>query len=478
METNVKEISRGKVYQFFLCDVAKGLFTGMISNYLLYFYQPTVKSGIISLMPDSTIFGFITIMALLTSIGKIVDAITDPLVANLSDKLNSRFGRRMTLMRLSAIPYALGAFMIFMAPFEAGSVGNAVWVGVWLVVYYTAYTFYYIPQRALVPEIIPDSKKRVGYYAVSTALFMGSSAVMYATTLFVSFFKNAGYTAIAAWRSVFAIFAAIGVVCLLASAFAFRENDYVRKQSKPQESLFKSFVTVFKNRNFVLFTLGDLSSYISMAFFQSTLIYYITVLLGIEESQSVIVMAVAIGVAIASFPLIVKISKKYNKKTPLLVGSYIFAAVFTLIFFGNDIASLMPGYELVLGVVIGLAVAFPFAAINILPQSIVSDIIQEDSLVNGVNREGIFSATKTFIEKIASAVAMVIVSSVLAIGAVEGEEVGLRGVKLTGVFAAVFTVISIIFFHLYNDKMVIENIERLKAEKADKEGFSNVEEVK
>ncbi len=466
METNVKEISRGKVYQFFLCDVAKGLFTGMISNYLLYFYQPTVKSGIISLMPDSTILGFITIMALLTGIGKIVDAVTDPLVANLSDKLNSRFGRRMTLMRLAAVPYALGAFMIFMAPFEAGSAGNAVWVGVWLVVYYTAYTFYYIPQRALVPEIIPDSKKRVGYYAVSTALFMGSSAVMYATTLFVSFFKNAGYTAISAWRSVFAIFAAIGVICLVASAFAFRENDYVRKQSKPQESLLKSFVTVFKNRNFVLFTLGDLSSYISMAFFQSTLIYYITVLLGIEESQSVIVMAVAIGVAIASFPLIVKISKKYNKKTPLLVGSYIFAAVFTLIFFGNDIALLMPGYELVLGVVIGLAVAFPFAAINILPQSIVSDIIQEDSLVNGVNREGIFSATKTFIEKIASAVAMVIVSSVLAIGAIEGEEVGLLGVKLTGVFAAVFSVISIIFFHLYNDKMVIENIERLKAEKA------------
>ena len=195
------------------------------------------------------------------------------------------------------------------------------------------------------------------------------------------------------------------------------------------------------------------------------MLYYITTLLGVEESQSFIVMAVAIGVAIGCFPLIVKISKKFNKKLPLLIGSYIFAVVFAFIFFGDQIAALAPGYELVIGIIMGLLVAFPFAAINVLPQSIVSDIIQEDCLVSGVNREGIFSATKTFIEKIAYAVAMVIVSSVLAIGAKEGEEVGLLGIKLTGIFACVFTVISIVFFHKYNDKKVTENIDRLKAQK-------------
>ncbi len=462
---SVKEISRGKVYQFFLCDVAKGLFNGMIGNYLLYFYQPTATSGITSLLPSNKILGFITIMALLTGISKVIDAVSDPLVANLSDKLNSKYGRRMSLMRISAIPYAVSVLMIFLAPFPAGAVGNAVWVGLWLVIYYTAYTFYFIPQRALIPEIIPDAKKRVGYYAVSTALFMGSSAVMYATTLFVSFFKSAGFDAITSWRLVFTIFAVVGMACLCASAFAFKENDYVKSHAKNQDSIWKSFGVVFKNKNFVLFSAGDLASYISMAFFQTAMLYYITMLLGIKESQSFIVMAVAIGVAICSFPLIVKISKKFNKKLPLLVGSYIFAVVFAFIFFGDKIAGLMPGLELVIGIIMGLAVAFPFAAINILPQSIVSDIIQEDSLVSGLNREGIFSAVKTFIEKIAYAVAMVIVSSVLAIGANAGEEVGLLGVKLTGIFACVFTVVSLVFFHLYDDKKVTENVERLKAER-------------
>ena len=101
-----------------------------------------------------------------------------------------------------------------------------------------------------------------------------------------------------------------------------------------------------------------------------------------------------------------------------------------------------PGRELLVGLTLGFVVAFPFAAINILPQAMLSDIIQEDSLKTGVNREGIFSATKTFIEKIASAVAMMVVSNVLVIGAGAGEQVGMLGVKLTGVYAGVFSLLS------------------------------------
>ena len=118
-----------------------------------------------------------------------------------------------------------------------------------------------------------------------------------------------------------------------------------------------------------------------------------------------------------------------------------------------------PGHELFVGLALGLVVAFPFAAINILPQSILSDIIQQDSLESGVNREGFFSATKTFIEKIASALAMVVVSSILAVGAQAGESVGMQGVKLTGVYAGVFSLLSLIFFALYNDKKVTKYIE-------------------
>ena len=310
----MKKLSKGRICRFFSADIAKGLFNGMIGNYLLYFYQPTTESGILSLLPKNKFLGFITIMALLTAIGKVLDAISDPIVAQLSDRCKSKYGRRMPFLRIGAIPYALCVFLVFMAPFNPGSAWNAVWVGIFLVLYYTAYTIFYIPHKALVPEIIPDPKERVGYYAISTAFFMGSSAVMYATTLFVSFFKNLGMDAIWAWRSVFAIFAIIGCICLLISAFSFHEPDYIKETSHPSDSIFKSFGIVLKNKNFVIFSLGDLASNVSMAFFQTSMLYYITKLLNIKESMSFLVMAMAIATAIALFPLIVKISRKYHRK--------------------------------------------------------------------------------------------------------------------------------------------------------------------
>lgn len=448
------ELPKRKMYRYCLADIAKGLFNGMIGNYLLYFFQPTAKSGLPTLLPQNKLLGFITIMALLTGLGKIVDAVTDPLVAKLSDSCTHRAGRRMPFLRYAAIPYALSVLLIFYAPFRTGSVGNAVWVGIFLVIYYTAYTFFFIPRNALVPEIIPDTSVRVGYYGVSTAFFMGSSSFMYAATLFVDLLKKAGLSPLWAWRGVFTVFAVIGVICLLLSAYAFEEKDYVVGNIKPQDSIFHAIGQVFRNRNFLCFTVGDLFSGVSMAFFQTAMLYYITMLLNVPEAQAFLVMLTAIGVALCLFPMIIKISRKYNKKLPLVVASVVFTVVYGFIFFGDKIAALAPGHELLIGLAMGVVVAFPFAAINILPQSVVADIIQQDSLANGVNREGIFSATKTFVEKIASALAMIVVSSVLTVGAGAGETVGMLGVKLTGVFAGIFSLLSLYFFIRYDDKNV------------------------
>ncbi len=451
-----KKLPKRKMIRYCLSDVAKGLFNGMIGNYLLYFFQPTVKSGLPTLLPDNKFLGFLTVMALLTAVGKVIDAVTDPWVASLSDRCTHKDGRRMPFLKYAAAPYALSCLMIFMAPFSQGSVLNAVWVGFFLVAYYTAYTFFFIPRNALIPEVIPDADDRVVYYGISTAFFMGSSSFMYAATLFVNIIKGFGINALWSWRIVFTVFAAIGLTCVLLGATAFKEKDYVEVNVKPKENIFKSAKTIFKNKPFLYFFAGDLFSYVSMAFFQTAMLYYITMLLNVPESQSFLVMLSAIGVALCLFPLIVKLSKKYGKKTMLVAASIVFTVVFAFIFFADKISVFFKGYELILGMIMGVVVSFPFAAINILPQSCMSDIIQKDSIENGVNREGIFSATKTFIEKIANAIASATVSSVLVIGAVSGEAVGTLGVKLTGVFAGVFALVSLIFFMLYPEKDVTE----------------------
>lgn len=241
-------LPKRKMYRYCLADIAKGLFNGMIGNYLLYFFQPTETSGLPVLLPQNKLLGFVTVMALLTGIGKMIDAVTDPLVASLSDKCTHKDGRRMPFLRYAAIPYALSVLLIFYAPFQTGSIANAVWVGFFLFTYYTAYTFFFVPRNALVPEIIPDTKVRVGYYGISTAFFMGSSSFMYAATLFVNLLEKAGLSPLMAWRTVFTGFALIGVICLLLSAYAFNEKDYVQDNNKPKDSLMKSFALVFRKK--------------------------------------------------------------------------------------------------------------------------------------------------------------------------------------------------------------------------------------
>lgn len=453
-------LPKRKMYRYCLADIAKGLFNGMIGNYLLYFFQPTIKSGLPKLLPENKIFGFITVMALITAFGKLIDAVSDPLVASLSDKYNSPKGRRMPFMRMAAIPYAVSVLMIFYAPFENGSILNAIWVLLFLLIYYVSYTFYFIPKNALVPEIIEDSKVRVGYYAISTAFFMGSSSFMYTATLFVDMLKNQGLSPLYAWRLVFLVFAIIGGICLLLSAFAFDEKKYVKQSNKPHDSVVKSFKIMFKNKSFLNFTLGDLCSGISMAFFQASMLYYITVLLNVKESQSFIVMLVAIAVALCLFPLVVNISKKHGKKIMLIIAEVVFTIVYCFIYVGDKVVAFFPGKELLVGIMMGVAVSFPFACVNILPQSVISDIIQEDSINSGINREGMFSAVKTFIEKIASAIAMMCVSSVLAVGAINGEVVGLTGVKLTGAVAMVFALVSLFFYYRYDERKVLNTINK------------------
>lgn len=328
-----------------------------------------------------------------------------------------------------------------------------------MVAYYTAYTFYFIPRNALVPEAIPDAADRVGYYGISTAFFMGSSSFMYAATLFVDMIKGLGVSSLLSWRIVFTGFSAIGLVCVLLAATAFKETDYVESSVRPAGSLFSSLKSILKNRTFLTFLGGDLFSYISMAFFQTAMLYYITMLLNVEESKSFLVMLTAIGVALCLFPAIVAVGKKHGKKTMLVISDVIFTVTFAFIFFGDKIAALFAGHELYVGLLMGVVVAFPFAAINILPQSCMSDIIRKDSIENGINREGIFSATKTFVEKVAYSLAMVVVSSVLAIGAAAGESVGLLGVKLTGVFAGFFSLVSLICFVCYDEKSVTSYID-------------------
>ncbi|MEG0756476.1 MAG: MFS transporter, partial [Oscillospiraceae bacterium] len=146
----MKQVTSRTIAAFCVPQFAVGLFTAMLNNYLIYFYQPSAESGLPTLITQGTvILGFLTVVGLLKAIGHVFDAVTDPLVASWSDKCKHPKGRRIPFMKWAAIPFGLSALLMFCVPQAAPGMVNNIWLAVCLWSYYLFYTLYMIPHNAL-----------------------------------------------------------------------------------------------------------------------------------------------------------------------------------------------------------------------------------------------------------------------------------------------------------------------------------------
>ncbi|MEG1846146.1 MAG: MFS transporter, partial [Oscillospiraceae bacterium] len=129
----MKPVSKKIIFFYCLPQFAVGLFTVMLNNYLIYFYQPSDKSGIPTLITQGVVvLGILTVIGFIKALGHIIDAVTDPLVAGISDKCKSKSGRRIPFMKWSAIPFGLSALLIYCAPSQTPGILNGVWLAVFI----------------------------------------------------------------------------------------------------------------------------------------------------------------------------------------------------------------------------------------------------------------------------------------------------------------------------------------------------------
>lgn len=90
----MRNVDTSLIVRLRLPQFAVGLFTTMLNNYLIYFYQPSKTSGIPDLIPQGRlVLGVLTIIGMIKAVGHIIDAVTDPLIAAGSDKSRHKDGR-------------------------------------------------------------------------------------------------------------------------------------------------------------------------------------------------------------------------------------------------------------------------------------------------------------------------------------------------------------------------------------------------
>ncbi|MDD6193380.1 MAG: MFS transporter [Lachnospiraceae bacterium] len=450
----MKEVSKQTIILFCLPQFAVGLFTTMLNNYLIYFYQPTQASGLPILITQGyVVAGVLTVIGLIKAVGHIFDAVSDPVIAGISDKCQHKDGRRIPFMKWFAIPFAVSALLIFWSP-STNPVFNNIWLAVFIWSYYLFYTLYMIPHNALLPEMVRNEGRLVDAYTWNSLFFVVGSMLGYATTAIVALIKKTGAEPITAWRFTFLSFTIVGAVLLLIPAFAIKEKEYV-SSVRPTVSLAKSLKHAFSNKYFRIVTAGQLFETTGMSFFQACIMYYITELMGIPEEKSIIIMATSIVGSLVLYPLINKWTKNKGKKIPMIVGCGVFAIAEFIICFVDVFPS---QYAMQVAVLFSLFVSLPFAVLNIVPGSMMADVIRYDTVKSGINQEGTFAAAKSFVTKLGTSIAIMIIPSLVVIGAAKGESVGHRGLLLTAIVGGTFTLIAIVVYLFYNEKDVLDTV--------------------
>lgn len=447
----MKKLSTGKIWLFAVGQLGWSMMSGLISNWLVYFYQPdrtAQEAGQTIFVPQgAVILGIFTVVGGITAMGRIFDAVTDPWIASLSDKCGSKMGRRIPFLKWASLPLALTTVLVFCAPVGHSSMVNVIWLFVFVMAYYLSITAYCTPYNALIPELGHDREERLNIStAISLTFIVGTAFAYVAPVIWGALEGSVGR--IAAMRVTFGIMAAAAFVCMLVPVFAIREKEYV--QAKPsQDNALSSLIKTFRNPDFRIFVGSDIFYWVALTMFQTGLPFFVTSLLKLEESMSTLYFVAMTALSLVFYAPVNFLTRKMGKKKLVLTAFFLFAAAFLYTAFIGAI----PGIPAVAqGFILVAAAAFPMAIFGILPQAMVADVSQYDAKRTGENREGMFYAARTFAFKLGQSVSMLIFTALATIGA--GSGLGYRIVAATASALALTGGVILLF---YNERRINEN---------------------
>ena len=453
-----KKTATNKILWIFaIGQLGWSLLSGIIANWLVFFYQPSqeeLDKGQLLFIPKGTFIG-LTAIGIITAFGRIFDAVTDPYIAGKSDSLKHKLGRRIPFMRFAAVPFGIVTVLMFVSPFGEKSMGNAVFLFIFAMMFYFCMTCYCTPYNALIPELGSTQNTRINLSTFISVTYFFGTAIAYLVPNIAGIFMNSlGYAA--SFRVTIAILAAVAVICMLVPAFLIDESLYA--DTTPSKSTaFKSLLATFRNKDFRVFVCSDILYWIGLTLFQTGLSFYITVLLGLGSGMTFPLFAIMTVVSLAFYPLVNIFSKKMGKKK-LITFAFLF---FSFAFLVTAAAGLIDIPAMVYGVIIAVLAAVPMAILGILPQAVVADISEADKLDTGESRQGMFYAARTFAFKLGQSLAMLMFTSIALINsdAEKGSSGYGLGYRLTALLAAVLCLLGGLVFLRYNEKKVINRIE-------------------
>jgi len=376
---------------------------------ILMFFQLYFLTDVAGLRPDYAGWA--------VGIGKIWDAVNDPLFGLFSDRIRSRWGRRRVLLLFGAVPLGLSFTLMWLVP-PLEPLGLTVYYALTFILFDTAFTFVHVGYNALTPELTSDYDERSSLNGFRMVFSISGTlgAIILATVL--------GWT-ITDERLLFAVVGVgLGAVSIVPPLIVFRvtrERAGAGEGKRPQPlPVGEALRATLSNRPFRLVMGLYLFSWTTASILAAVLVYFASYYLRVPEQANYFVL-IAQGAAILFIPLWVWAARRLDKRRAFILGT----ASWVVVLLG--IAALRSD-QVTLAYVLAALSGSGIATAYVIPWAMVPDVIECDQLETGRRREGSFYAFASFFQKLGTGAAIWGMGQLLALTGYVTPDAGGAGV--------------------------------------------------
>ncbi len=326
-------------------------------------------------------------------IGRAVDAFTDPAMGRLSDLCRWKWGRRRPFFILGALPLGISFSLLWMIPSDSQMGMFAYYTGLYVLLS-VSLTMLSVPYLALLPEMTLgyDARTRLNMFRNVGSIIGIAVAIAIRQ---VAAELGGGPQGYALSGVVYGAFVALP--WLIVYAASWERPDFQARETSL--SLADGVRLLLQHRNFRRLTGLYICSRISMDLVGAMLILYFTFVMG-RSSDFEWAMALFLGAVLLSLPIWGRIATRFDKSTLFVAG-----AIWWMVSFIPFLVAEATWPRWLMFLFPPLA-GVGFAVVDLMVWSMLGDVIDEDDLLTGERREGIYNGAFMFVRKLAGSLAV------------------------------------------------------------------------
>ncbi len=376
-------------------------------------------------------------MGLLFGIGRIWDAISDPIAGYLSDRSSAKRGRRRAWMYASAFPVFAATVMLWSPLPGLEGIELILWLGAALLIYETAMTAFFVPYGALGMELTQQYHERTRLFAYRHVIAAAGSAVGLGG---VYLLRTAQEPRLMAFGLSLIGGAAMAGMILFAAVKLPERSDY---QGRGAVNIRSAFTDVLRNPHGRLLLIVYGIETFGAASIGMLAPYIMEYIVNAPELTELFILCYFVP-QFALTPIWVWLAKRVGKKDLWIFSMSALTVGYGALFFVSE-----GSYFLIFSVVFLLGLGGGCGAV--VAPSIQADVIDYDEYLTGERKEGAYLAIWNMVRKGAAGFTAVATGFVLQMVGFEpnvpqSEETKTGMLFLIGILPAVCYLIGTLIF--------------------------------